>query len=93
MTAGEGEKRPNPRNHLGTWRVRRRIIHLTLLFCAAQVAFLTLWGHDTRLAETLAWGAYALAGSVIGAYVFGAAWEDISDRRTDRYDGGYGNGY
>ena len=92
MRDGEEGRVTNPRNHRGTWRVRRRIIHLTLLFCAGQVAFLTFWGQDTRLAETLAWGAYALAGSVIGAYVFGAAWEDISGRR-ERYDGGYGRSY
>jgi hypothetical protein len=36
---------------------------------------------------------FALAGSVIGAYVFGAAWEDISMRRTDGSHGGYGSSY
>ncbi|MGE0668306.1 MAG: hypothetical protein AB7O49_17255 [Sphingomonadales bacterium] len=38
-------------------------------------------------------GGFALAGSVIGAYVFGAAWEDISVRRGHTYGGGYGSGY
>ncbi len=77
----------------GTWRVRRRIIHATLAFCAAQIAYLTFWGADTRLNETLAVGAYALVGSVIGAYVFGAAWEDISMRRSESYGAGYGSSY
>jgi len=77
----------------GTWRVRRRIIHATLLFCAGQIAYLTFWGADTRLNETLAVGAYALVGSVIGAYVFGAAWEDISARRSESYGSGYGSSY
>lgn len=81
------------RNLRGTWRVRRRIIHATLLFCAGQIAYLTFWGADTRLNETLAIGAYALVGSVIGAYVFGAAWEDISMRRSESYGAGYGTSY
>lgn len=84
---------PPARNGRGTWRVRRRIIHTTLLFCAGQIAYLTFWGADTRLNETLAVGAYALVGSVIGAYVFGAAWEDISMRRGDSHGGGYGSSY
>jgi hypothetical protein len=83
----------NGRNLRGTWRVRRRIIHATLLFCAGQIAFLTFWGADTRLNETLAVGSFALAGSVIGAYVFGAAWEDISARRTDTYGDSYRSSY
>jgi hypothetical protein len=87
------EPPPGPRGRRGTWRVRRRIIHATLVFCAAQIAYLTFCGEDTRLNETLAVGAYALVGSVIGAYVFGAAWEDISLRRAERWDGQYGNGF
>ena len=76
-----------------TWRVRRRIIHATLLFCAGQLSYLTFFGADTRLNETLATGAFALMGSVVGAYVFGAAWEDISAKRTDVYGAGYGSPY
>ncbi len=90
---GEEMAPPPARNVRGTWRVRRRIIHTTLLFCAGQIAYLTFWGADTRLNETLAVGAYALVGSVIGAYVFGAAWEDISMRRSDSHGGGYGSSY
>jgi hypothetical protein len=91
--AGEPAEPESRRNRSGTWRVRRRIIHGTLAFCALQAGYLTLWGADTRLNETLAVGAYALAGSVIGAYVFGAAWEDISVKRSARYESGYGGGY
>ncbi len=81
-----------------TWRIRRRIIHVTLLLCALEIGYLTVWGRDTRLAETLATGAFLLAGAVIGSYVFGAAWEDIRFKqasRRDRYDddaGGYDYG-
>ncbi len=78
----------NPRNHQGTWRIRRRIINITLLLCAGEVIYLTGWGADTRLNETIAQGVLLLAGSVIGAYVFGASWEDIKMKQTDTYGSG-----
>lgn len=60
------------------WKYRRRIVILTLLFCAMGIAWLTFRGADTRLNETLALGYFGLAGAVIGAYVFGAVWHDTS---------------
>lgn len=59
-----------------SWRIRRRIIVATLLFCAGEIIYLTGWGQDTDLASTLANGVLILAGAVIGSYVFGAAWDD-----------------
>ena len=59
-----------------SWRIRRRIIVATLLFCAGEIIYLTLWGEDTSLAETIANGVLILAGSTIGSYVFGAVWDD-----------------
>ena len=66
---------------LPSWRIRRRIIALTLMLCAFVIIYLLLQGEDTRLNETLANGAFLLAGSVIGAYVFGAAWDDKHNRQ------------
>ena len=83
----------SPRNQSGSWRVRRRIIHITLVLCALQIGYLTIWGKDTRLAETLALGAYTLAGAVIGSYVFGAVWEDVKIKQSETYSGGYGSPY
>ena len=59
-----------------SWRIRRRIIIATLLFCAGETIYLTGWGADTSLHAAIANGVLILAGSVIGAYVFGAAWDD-----------------
>lgn len=81
---------PNPRNAKATWRIRRRIINTTLALCALEIFYLTLWGEDTKLAETLATGTFLLAGSVIGSYVFGAAYEDVKFRQADSY-AGYGS--
>lgn len=58
------------------WRIRRKIIIITLLFCAAVVTYITLKGTDSRTAETIVQSAFALAGAVIGSYIFGATWED-----------------
>lgn len=71
--------------------MRRRIINVTLALCAGEIIWLTGWGADTRLNETIAQGVLLLAGSVIGAYVFGAAWEDIRGRDA-AYRPGYGAG-
>jgi quinol-cytochrome oxidoreductase complex cytochrome b subunit len=59
-----------------SWRIRRTIIVATLIFCAAEIIYLTIWGKDTDLSSTIANGLIILAGSVIGAYVFGAVWDD-----------------
>ena len=74
-----------PRISQGTWRVRRRIIYATLIMCAGEIIYLTGWGSDTRLNETIVQGAFLLAGSVIGAYVFSASWEDVRMKQTDSY--------
>jgi hypothetical protein len=61
---------------MASWTIRRRIIVLTLVFCAGLVLYVTLKGTDTRTAETIVQSAFYLAGMVIGSYVFGAVWED-----------------
>lgn len=69
---------PGDLNSTYPWKYRRKIVCLTLLFCAVGVGWLTFKGADTRLNETLALGYFGLAGAVIGAYVFGAVWHDTS---------------
>ena len=64
------------RNFGGAWMHRRRIIYGTLVFCAFCIIYLLFHGSDTRLNETIVNSAFLLAGGVIGAYVFGAVWDD-----------------
>ena len=61
---------------LQRWRIRRRIVNLTLAFCAGCVVYLIAAGADTDLNKAIANGLILLAGSVIGSYVFGATWDD-----------------
>jgi hypothetical protein len=57
------------------WTIRRRIVVATLAFCAGIIAYLTGWGKDNELNRTIANGAWLLAGSTIGSYIFGSAWD------------------
>lgn len=73
------------------WAARRRIITATLLFCAGEILYLTVWADSTGLRETIANGLIILAASVIGSYVFGAVWDDrnvMSLRRKPSPQGG-----
>jgi hypothetical protein len=58
------------------WAVRRRIIVLTLIFCAGVVTYIMLKGVDSRTNETIVQSAFYLASAVIGSYCFAASWAD-----------------
>lgn len=61
------------------WKIRRRVVLAVLAVCAVAVlrfTFLPTAGVDPELAKMIVLGAYGLAGTTTGAYVFGAAWDD-----------------
>jgi hypothetical protein len=62
------------------WDKRRRVIYLTLIFCAGNVQYLIVWGSDTALHQQIALALIALAVSVIGSYCFAAVWDDNNKR-------------
>jgi|TARA_A100001391_G_scaffold44812_4_gene26285 DMSO reductase anchor subunit len=70
------------------WKRRRRIIYAALIFCALEVAYLTVLGTDSALNATIVTSLILLAGSIIGTYVFGAVWDDLNARKL----GGGGDG-
>ncbi len=59
-----------------SWRIRRRIVVITLLWCGLMITYLAAWGRDIELSATIANGTLLLMASVIGSYVFGAVWDD-----------------
>lgn len=66
-----------------SWRLRRRAVWLTVLFCMAALVWLIGWGrHDSRLHETIAASLAMLLGSVVMAYIAGATYDDRSRRQT-----------
>lgn len=63
------------------WKRRRRIIHLTLIFCAVLISVIAAFGGDTELNKTIVNAAFALATLVISSYVLGATWDDLNARK------------
>jgi len=64
-----------------SWKIRKRIVYLTLLFCALIITYVTYKGADTRLNETIIQFSYMLGASTIGSFIFGAVWHDSSVNR------------
>ena len=59
-----------------SWKIRRRIVNVTLLFCASTIVWI-LWNADQgELYKLVVMCCFGLAAGVIGSYVFGAAWDD-----------------
>ena len=58
------------------WKIRRRLVILTIAYCAGYVLYLGVWGGDTELSRSIANGLILLAGSTLGSYVFGVTWDD-----------------
>lgn len=73
-TGGDPEFRPK-------WENRRKVIFANLLFSAAVIAYMTLFGEDTRLSETIVQFAFINAMGTVGSYAFSATWEDVTRLR------------
>jgi hypothetical protein len=58
------------------WKIRRRVVNATLIFCALVIVYLLVYGTDSNLNNTIANGILFLAGSVVVGYVFGETWSD-----------------
>ena len=80
-----------------SWKIRRRLVNGILAFCGAEILLVTIamfgWLDPAMiaLAQTIVLGAFGLAGSTIGSYIFGAAWDDKNHRGGrwrdwDRYE-------
>ena len=59
-----------------SWKIRRRIVNLTLAFCAFTVLWIMFRGDDRSVNEVIVMCSFGLAGTVIGSYIFGAVWDD-----------------
>ena len=60
-----------------SWKLRRRAVFGSLVFCALVVIWVIARWDDTRLAETLVISSFGLSGAVIASYIGGAAYEDV----------------
>lgn len=81
-------RKREPRNPHGQfeWVRRRRLIYGTLVFCGfgALMLHVAAWlGMNSALLNTLTVSNYGLAGSMLGSYIFGAAWDDKNAREAE----------
>lgn len=58
------------------WRYRRRFMTAFTVFTMLVVGYTVFTKQDTETARTIITTAFPSLGAVIGAYVFGAAWEN-----------------
>ena len=64
--------------YLPTRSTRRKIVVFSLLFCWGLLIFIAGWGDPANsLHQSLAsWSFFSWLG-IVGAYVFGASWENV----------------
>lgn len=67
---------------MDSWKIRRKLMYGTLFFCFACVVFVLAKGMESKVAETVVMSAFGAIMVVLTSYVFGAAWEDINDKRN-----------
>lgn len=53
----------------------------TLIFIACQLVYAQVWQKSEAIAQTVITTGYWTGGAIIGAYVFGKAWENIKTAR------------
>lgn len=61
-----------------TWKIRRRVIFLSLMYIAGNLEFIIIKGTDSALYAQVALGLLAAGTSIIATYVFGANWDTSS---------------
>ena len=69
-----------------SWRLRRRAVFGSMIFAGALLVYVAVRWDSTSLAETIALGSFGLIGTVVAAYVGGAAYEDVRLHRRQPED-------
>jgi len=75
-----------------SWRLRRRYMFATLVFCKAVIAYILWRDLDSESAQTAVNMAFIIIGTTVSSYVFGAVWQDVSSWNISKKDntlGGY----
>lgn len=66
-----------------SWKLRRRAVFGSMLFAMGVIIYTLVRWDDTSLAQTLVLSSFALIGTVVAAYIGGAAYEDVRTYQTD----------
>lgn len=83
-----------------SWRIRRWFMFGVSAFCMWTVAYVLYRDLDSGPADTAVTMAFLTLLGIVGSYVFGATWEDVSKAKllgasrsgakSQFYEGGYG---
>jgi hypothetical protein len=63
------------------WKMRHRIIVSSLVFIAGSIAYAMHFEKSEAIAQNVITMGFTTGGGIIGAYVFGKAWENIKMSR------------
>ena len=66
-----------------SWKLRRRAVFGSMIFAMGIIVYTLVRWDDTSLAQTLVLSSFALIGTVVAAYIGGAAYEDVRAYQTD----------
>jgi multisubunit Na+/H+ antiporter MnhG subunit len=66
-----------------SWKLRRRAVFGSMIFAMGIIVYTLVRWDDTSLAQTLVLSSFALIGTVVAAYIGGAAYEDVRTYQTD----------
>lgn len=64
------------------WPRRRRYMTIVLLWAMANVNYILIFGQDNAINQNALVALITLIASIIGAYVFGAVWDDADKRKN-----------
>jgi ABC-type uncharacterized transport system permease subunit len=66
-----------------SWKLRRRAVFGSMIFAMMVIVYILVRWDDTSLAQTLVLSSFALIGTVVAAYIGGAAYEDVKTYQSD----------
>lgn len=62
-----------------SWARRRKFMYIVTGFCMVSVAYVLFKDMQGSVAETTVTMSFLAIISIVGSYVFGAAWQDITE--------------
>lgn len=66
-----------------SWKLRRRAVFGSMLFAMGVIVYVLVKWDDTSLAQSLVLSSFALIGTVVAAYIGGAAYEDVRTHQAN----------
>lgn len=61
-----------------SWANRRRVLWASILFCMGSIGYVLGMGLTSSVAETTVTMSFLSLSGMVGSYVFGATWQDVS---------------